>query len=86
MASWPAYTGGCRNDKADVYPDSLRCGGAVVSARVSDADAPSLQAGFQRFACQIEMPFIERGGKSLRVGTAPKMQDVLKGNGQPRCP
>ena len=34
---------GVSSEEADVYAEGLRRGGAVVSARVPDADAPRLQ-------------------------------------------
>ena len=41
---------GVGKDEADVYAEGLRRGGAVVSARVPDADAASLQAAMDRSA------------------------------------
>src|SRR6476661_5552390 len=35
---------GVGKDEADIYAESLRRGGALVSARVTDADAPRVQA------------------------------------------
>ena len=43
---------GVGKDEADVYAESLRRGGAVVSARVADADASRLQAVLDSSAVQ----------------------------------
>jgi hypothetical protein len=44
---------GVKDDEAEVYAESLRRGGALVSARVADADAPRLQAIMDRSAVRI---------------------------------
>ena len=44
---------GVGKDEADVYAESLRRGGAVVSARVADADASRLQAVLNSSAVQV---------------------------------
>ena len=44
---------GVSNDDADVYAEGLRRGGAVVSARVADADATRLQSVIDRSAVRI---------------------------------
>jgi len=44
---------GVSNDDAEVYAEGLRRGGAVVSARVADADAPRLQALMDRSSVRI---------------------------------
>src|SRR3977135_3762731 len=44
---------GVSKDDADVYAEGLRRGGAVVSARVSDADASRLKAVMDRKAVKL---------------------------------
>jgi hypothetical protein len=44
---------GVGKDEADVYAESLRRGGAVVSARVADADASRLQAVLNSSAVHV---------------------------------
>ena len=44
---------GVNEEDAQVYAEGLRRGGAVVSARVNDADAPRLQALMDRSAVRI---------------------------------
>jgi hypothetical protein len=48
---------GIRDNDAEVYAEGLRRGGAVVSARVPDGDAPRLQALMDRAAVNV----VERG-------------------------
>ena len=45
---------GISKDDADVYAEGLRRGGAVVSARVDDADASRLQSVIDRSAVRIQ--------------------------------
>ena len=44
---------GVSKDEAEIYAEGLRRGGAVVSARVADADASRLQAVMDRSAVRI---------------------------------
>ena len=44
---------GISKEGADIYAEGLRRGGAVVSARVTDADAPRLQAIMDRSAVNV---------------------------------
>ena len=44
---------GVGKDEADIYAESLRRGGAVVSARVADADAARLQAVLDSSAVRV---------------------------------
>jgi len=44
---------GVGKDEADIYAEGLRRGGAVVSARVADADASSLRAVMDHAAIQV---------------------------------
>ena len=44
---------GVGNEEAEVYAEGLRRGGAVVSARVADADAPRLQAIMDRSSVRL---------------------------------
>ena len=44
---------GISKEDADIYAEGLRRGGAVVSARVTDADAPRLQAIMDRSAVNV---------------------------------
>ena len=44
---------GIKSDEAEVYAESLRRGGALVSARVADADAGRLQAVMDRSAVRV---------------------------------
>lgn len=44
---------GVGKDEADIYAESLRRGGAVVSARVADADASRLQAVLDSSAVRV---------------------------------
>ena len=44
---------GIKSDEAEVYAESLRRGGAFVSARVADADAGRLQAVMDRSAVRV---------------------------------
>jgi hypothetical protein len=44
---------GVGKDEADIYAESLRRGGAVVSARVADSDAARLQAVLDSSAVRV---------------------------------
>ena len=44
---------GISKEDADIYAEGLRRGGAVVSARVADADAPRLQASIDRSSVRL---------------------------------
>jgi hypothetical protein len=55
---------GVRDADAQVYAEGLRRGGAVVSARVPDADAPRLQALMDRAAVNVA----ERGQGYRQAG------------------
>jgi hypothetical protein len=44
---------GVGKEEADLYAEGLRRGGAVVSARVADADAPRLQAVMDRSSVKV---------------------------------
>ena len=44
---------GVGKDEADIYAESLRRGGALVSARVADAEVPRLQAVLDSSAVQV---------------------------------
>ena len=52
---------GVGKDEADIYAESLRRGGALVSGRVADADVPRLQAVLEswRSRWRIAVPSIE---------------------------
>jgi len=55
---------GISKEDADIYAEGLRRGGAVVSARVADADASRLQALMDRSAVRIA----DRGAAYRRAG------------------
>jgi hypothetical protein len=55
---------GVSKDEADVYAEGLRRGGAVVSARVADADASRLQAVMDRKA----VPLSDRSAAYRKAG------------------
>lgn len=65
---------GVGKDEADVYAEGLRRGGAVVSARVADADAVRLQAVMDRSAIRIAdraTAYRQAGWKTFDPNAAP---------------
>ena len=72
---------GVSKEDADVYAEGLRRGGAVVSARVEDADAPRLQAIMDRSAVKLadrSTAYRNAGWKSFDPGAAPYTADQVR--------
>ena len=61
-------------EDADIYAEGLRRGGAVVSARVPDADAARLQAIMDRSAVNVReraAPYRQTGWQSFNSNEGP---------------
>jgi hypothetical protein len=72
---------GVSKEEADVYAEGLRRGGAVVSARVPDADAPRLQAIMDRSSVKLadrSTAYRNAGWKSFDPGAAPYTADQVR--------
>jgi hypothetical protein len=72
---------GVSKEDADVYAEGLRRGGAVVSARVPDRDAPRLQALMDRSAVNIGergAAYREGGWKSFNPTGTPYTADQIR--------
>jgi hypothetical protein len=72
---------GVRKDEADIYAEGLRRGGAVVSARVPDADATRLQALMDRSAIRITdraAAYRKSGWKTFDPNASPYTADQVK--------
>jgi hypothetical protein len=72
---------GVAKDEADVYAESLRRGGALVSARVADADAPRLQAILDSSAVQVAdrgALYRKSGWKTFDPAATPYTADQVK--------
>ena len=72
---------GVSKDEADIYAESLRRGGAVVSARVTDADASRLQAALDSSAVQVadRGAFYRKSGwKTFDPAARPYTADQVK--------
>jgi len=66
---------------SDVYAEGLRRGGAVVSARVPDADAPRLQAIMDRSSVKLadrSTAYRNAGWRSFDPGAAPYTPDQVR--------
>jgi glutamate 5-kinase len=72
---------GVDKDEADIYAESLRRGGAVVSSRVADADASRLQALLDSSAVQVadRGAFYRKSGwKTFDPAATPYTADQVK--------
>jgi hypothetical protein len=72
---------GVSKEDADVYAEGLRRGGAVVSARVPDADGPRLQAIMDRSAVKLtdrSAAYRNAGWKSFDPGATPYSADQVR--------
>ncbi len=72
---------GVSKDDADVYAEGLRRGGAVVSARVADADASRLQAVMDRSSVPISdraTAYRDAGWKSFDPAGSPYTADQVR--------
>jgi hypothetical protein len=72
---------GVGKEDADVYAEGLRRGGAVVSARVEDADAPRLRAIMDRSSVKLvdrSTAYRNAGWKSFDPGAAPYTADQVR--------
>ena len=72
---------GVSKEDADVYAEGLRRGGAVVSARVPDRDAPRLQALMDRSAVNIGergAAYRQAGWKSFNPTGTPYTADQIR--------
>src|SRR6476659_2425966 len=72
---------GVGKDESDIYAESLRRGGAVVSARVADADAPRLQAVLESSAVQVAdrgTLYRKSGWKTFDPAAKPYTADQVK--------
>jgi hypothetical protein len=72
---------GVGKEEADVYAEGLRRGGAVVSARVPDADGPRLQAVMDRAAVNVterSAAYRQSGWKSFDPRATPYSADQIR--------
>jgi hypothetical protein len=72
---------GVSKEEAGVYAEGLRRGGAVVSARVPDADAPRLQAIMDHSSVKLAdrtMAYRNAGWKSFDPNAAPYTADQVR--------
>ena len=72
---------GISKEDAEVYAEGLRRGGAVVSARVADADAVRLQAVMDRSAVNIgerSAAYRQSGWKSFDPNATPYTADQIR--------
>lgn len=72
---------GVSKDEAEVYAEGLRRGGAVVSARVADADASRLQAVMDRSAVRVSdraAAYRSTGWKSFDPAASPYTADQVR--------
>ena len=72
---------GISKEDAEVYAEGLRRGGAVVSARVADADAVRLQAVMDRSAVNIgerSAAYRQGGWKSFDPNATPYTADQIR--------
>ena len=72
---------GVSKEEADVYAEGLRRGGAVVSARVADADAPRLQAIMDRSSVKLadrSTAYRNAGWKSFDPAATPYTADQVR--------
>jgi hypothetical protein len=72
---------GVSKEEADVYAEGLRRGGAVVSARVADAEAPRLQAIMDRSSVKLadrSTAYRNAGWKSFDPRATPYTPDQVR--------
>ena len=72
---------GVSKNDADIYAEGLRRGGAVVSARLPDADAARLQAVMDRSAVNITergVAYRQAGWKSFDASATPYTADQIR--------
>jgi hypothetical protein len=72
---------GVANEEAEVYAEGLRRGGAVVSARVADADAPRVQAIMDRSSVQLAdrtAAYRKEGWRAFDPSSAPYTPDQVR--------
>jgi hypothetical protein len=72
---------GVSKEDADVYAEGLRRGGAVVSARVPDAEGPRLQEIMDRSAVKLtdrSAAYRNAGWKSFDPGATPYSADQVR--------
>ena len=71
---------GVRKEDAEVYAEGLRRGGAVVSARVADADAARLQAVMDRSAVfgERSAAYRQAGWKAFDPKATPYTADQIR--------
>ena len=72
---------GVAKDEADIYAESLRRGGALVSSRVADADASRLQAVLDSSAVQVAdrgALYRKSGWKTFDPAAKPYTADQVK--------
>jgi hypothetical protein len=72
---------GVGKDEADLYAEGLRRGGAVVSARVADADATRLRAVMDRSAIQVTdraAAYRKSGWKTFDPNATPYTADQVR--------
>jgi hypothetical protein len=72
---------GVSKNDADLYAEGLRRGGAVVSARVADADAARLQAVMDRSAIQVTdraAAYRQSGWTNFDPNASPYTSDQVK--------
>jgi hypothetical protein len=72
---------GVNKEDADTYAEGLRRGGAVVSARVPDADAVRLQGAMDRSAVNVSersAAYRQAGWKSFDPKSAPYTADQIR--------
>ena len=72
---------GVGKDEANIYAEGLRRGGAVVSARVADADAARLRAVMDRSAIQVTdraADYRKSGWKTFDPSASPYTADQVR--------
>ena len=72
---------GVGKEEADLYAEGLRRGGAVVSARVADADASRLQAVMDRSAVKVadrSAAYRKAGWTSFDPGATPYSSEQVR--------
>ena len=72
---------GVSREDADIYAEGLRRGGAVLSARVPDADASRLQAIMDRSAVNVReraAAYRQTGWQSFNANESPYTADQVR--------
>ena len=78
---WAAIATGVSSEEAEVYAEGLRRGGAVVSAKVADADAARLQDVMDRSSVRIgdrATAYRKAGWKSFDPAAGPYTPEQVR--------